>query len=192
MINIDRECEHKIIIKQGLVLIATMHEMIEDLEKINEGFKVFATNVSLINDNSGAQISKIGGTGYSNEEAYMDFIKVFNNNRTFHTEENKILLCCNEIPEITLDDLKDFRLTRRIQFSWKIGEEIFYFFAYIREEKDKLVFTYDGTEESHYANSDKEIIEFILKNCDFTKQPKFTSIRRSGRLFYPTIENFNR
>lgn len=192
-VKIERECEHKIIVKQGLVIIITLTEFISDLSDIGKETKYAAINVSLINDNNGPQISKISGLGETNEEAYNDCLNRFNRNLDFYMKENEVLLCCENIPFLRFDDLKDFYLTRIIKFSWKYDknkEGILK--AYVRQEGGILKYTYDGVEECYEAESDKKIIEYILSHNQFEDPPEQTSIRRRNRLFYPTINEFLR
>ena len=69
-LKIERECEHKVIMKQGLMIVVSLTEFISDLSEIDTTTKYAAINVSLINDNCGAQISKISGSGMTKEIAY--------------------------------------------------------------------------------------------------------------------------
>lgn len=189
-IKIDRECEHKIIMKEDMMLIITLTEFVEDINKMGKNTKIATTNVSLINDNDGAQISKIGGVGDTNDEAYLHCIENFNRNIDFHNEENRILLCCRHIPKLEIKDLRDFSLTRTIKIYW--NEWRCALKAYVRKCDDHLIFTFDGSEECYHAQTDKEIIEFILSVAQFDESPKQTTVRRRGRLFYPTLQNFIR
>lgn len=191
-INIERECQHKILIKQNLVLIITATEFINDINEYDKKTKFAATNVSVINDNDGAQLSKIGGHGDTIEEAYKNCIDAFNKNKHFYEEENKILLCCSEIPFVEVDDLKDFNMTRLIKFSWTNKEDDCLLRAYVRSEKEKLVYLFEGDNRCRTAQTDLEIIEFILSNYKFDKQPESINHRCRGKLFYPTTEEFNR
>ena len=195
-ICIDRQCEFKIVTKQGLVLLLIACEFISNLNELEMATKFVSTNVSIVNnmDRGGPQISKIGGLGKTYEEAYADFVKVFNRNRNYYSKENKILLCCSEIPKLEMSDLRDFEMTRIIRFSTEKVEEKKHVIldAYVRKQNDKLIFTYDGVEDSYFAETDKEIIEHILSNCSFDESPQKTNRRRRGRLFYPTTEEFIR
>lgn len=191
-IRIERECEHKIIVKQDLFLVITLTEFITDLNDFNSNEKYASINVSLINNNSGAQISKIGGHGATGEIAYKNCINNFNENINFHTKENEILLCCRQIPKLEYKDLQEFRLTRIIKFSWKKNDEINKLTAYLQKEENSFIFTFDGTEECYRVKTEKEIIEYILLHYNFDSSPEETNIKRRGRLFYPTIKEFLR
>ena len=191
-LKIERESEHKVIMKQGLMIVVSLTEFISDLSEIDTTTKYAAINVSLINDNCGAQISKISGSGMTKEIAYKACLERFNKNLNFHTKENEILLCCKNIPFLQLADLVDFDLTRIIKFSWINNNKNAILKAYVRQDKEVLRYTYDGVEECYMANSDKEIIEDILSHNKFEIPPKQTSICRRDRLFYPTINQFTR
>ena len=192
-ITIERECEHKIIAKQGLIIIVTLTEFISDLCRLGKETKYASVNVSLINDNYGAQIGKISGSGKTGEEAYRNCLDNFNKNINFHAEENKILLCCKNIPLLQPGDLQDFYLTRTIRFSWRYDKnKTGILNAYVRRDGEGLKFTYDGTEECREAESDEQIIGYILSHNTFDIPPQKTSVRRKNRLFYPTINEFLR
>ena len=190
--SIERELEHKIIVKKGLILVVSLTEFIKDIDEFDKKEKFATLNVSLINNNSGPIISKIGGVGNTGESAYQDCINNFNRNRAFHAEENKILLCCQEIPTLEFSDLQDFPLTKMVNFVRRKGGNKNKLTAYFRQEKDHILFTFDGTEECYQAASQKEMINFILLHNRFESTPEQTSIRRRGRLFYPTIKEFLR
>lgn len=192
-IKIERECEHKIIVKQGLIIVITLTEFISDICRIDTETKYAAINVSLINNNHGAQISKISGMGDTSEQAYKNCLDNFNRNINYHTKENEILLCCKNIPFLQVADLKEFNLTRIIKFSWLYDKsKIGVLNAYVRQEGEALKYTYDGIEECYEAKSDVEIVKYILLHNKFDTSPKQTSIRKRNRLFYPTINEFLR
>lgn len=192
-VTIERECEHKVIVKQGLILIITLTEFISELSEIGQKTKYAAINVSVVNDNDGPQISKISGMGETKEEAYKNCLDNFNKNINYHTKENEILLCCKKIPFLQLDDLKDFPLTRMIQFSWRYDKNRTGILnAYVRREGEAFKYTYDGVEECYEAESDAKIIEYILSHNRFEDPPEQTSVRRRNRLFYPTTNEFLR
>ena len=190
--SIDRECEHKIIVKNGLILVVSLTECIKSIDEFDQKEKHATINVSVINNDCGAIISKIGGVGATGELAYRDCIDHFNRNMGFHAEENKILLCCREIPTLEFSDLQDFPLTRTVNFAWRKDGRKNKLTAYFRDDEGGVVFTFDGTEECRRAASEKEMILFILSHNRFDSTPEQTSIRRRGRLFYPTIKEFLR
>lgn len=192
-VNIERECQHKILVKQNLVLIITAVEFINSVSEFNKKIKFASTNVSLINDNCGAQLSKIVGSGDTLEEAYNDCLIKFNKNKNFFEEENKILLCCSEIPYLEMRDLKDFNITRTFKFSWRNSkDEIFLLKAYVRNQKNNLIYIYDGDDKCHMARTDQDIIEFILDNYNFDEKPNQINNKLRGKLFYPTTQEFLR
>lgn len=191
-VNIERECQHKILIKEDLVLIITAVEFINDINELDNKMKFAATNVSVINDNDGPQLGKIVGMGDSIEAAYKDCLDNFNKNKNFFEEENRILLCCSEIPYLVMEDLNDFNMTRTFKFSWRYNDESFLLKAYVRNQNDNLIYIFDGYDECRIAKTDREIIEYILANYDFERMPDQINNKRRGKLFYPTRNEFLR
>jgi len=192
-INIERECQHKILVKQDLILIITAVEFINNISEFGRNMKLASTNVSVINDNCGAQLSKIVGKGITLKEAYTDCLSKFNKNKNFFEEENKIFLCCSKIPYLDVDDLKDFNITRTFKFSWRNNEnEICLLRVFVRNQNDNLIFIYDGDDKCRVAKTDREIIEFILANFNFDKKPEPINNKCKGKVFYPTTQEFVR
>lgn len=191
-LTIERECEHQACFVNGVFLILTAVEFAHSIDELGQQKKFASTNVSLINDNCGAQISKITGVGETCENAYRECIDRLNRNRNFFAHDNRQLLCCSEIPIFTMDDFYSFPLTRTIKISWRVEKQLNMMSIYIKNIVGGLQYTYDGTEECFLASSDKEILERIFRTLDFSDVPKPTSIRRARRLFYPTLSEFVR
>ena len=200
-LTIERELEHKACFVNGVFLILTVTEFVHSIDELGQKTKYATTNVSLINDYTGynddelATISKISGLGKTCEGAYRNCIDRLNHNRDYYTHDNKQLLCCSEIPIFSIDDFQDFRLTRTIVISWEVNEhekKSNIMKIYIKNTPDGLQYTYDGTEDTFDASSDKEILERVFQEFDFSKSPNPTSIRRRGRNFYPTLSQFIR
>lgn len=192
-VNIERECEHKILIRQDLVLLITVVEFINALDEVDRGMKFASTNVSIINDNCGPQLSKIVGSGHTVEKACKDCLRKFNANKSFFEEENKILLCCSEIPHLQTEDLRDFNMTRTFKLSWRNHKgEICLLKAYVRDQDGGLIYIYDGDDKCRTARTDREVIEFILSDYNFDEQPDRVENKRRGNLFYPTTQEFLR
>ena len=189
-IDIQRECEHHIIIKNDFVMITQVLEFVHNEDELNHVDKFARTSVSIVNQKFDPQICKISGIGKTPKEAYSKLFEKWNLNRMDFYEENKQLLCCSEIPELSLEDLRPFPLTRRIVCTWYHKEELQTLFAYVKNTVDGLCYIYDGSTDIHYANTDKEIIHNIIPKLKGEEPVLRCKLKRAK--FYPTYENFVR